>query len=233
MADGGAHARLQPDPARPLGPGIRRMDRGFRRPDRPQRPADRHRFFQRLCGRHTDLAGPLRGRLRPRAPACGGEGGLRRPRRAVLWLALSAVLLCDCRSRRRRSLRVGAGDLAGRELCGLPRRDPRHPAAPGNAAGRGRLPGRVRQCRPRPEWLPHRSAARRRAALARSQAMARGRADRPPGLQAAIRRPDSDRASGGRAVAHDRRGGSHRCGAGRRQLRAARQRHLARLRRTR
>ena len=179
MADGGAHARLQPDPARPLGPGVRRMDRGFRRPDRPQRPADRHRFFQRLCGRFTDLAGPLGGGVRPRAPARGGEGGVRRPRGAVLWLALSAVLLCDCRSRRRRSLCMGPGDLAGRELCRLSRRDPRHPAAPGNAAGRGRLPGRVRQCRPRPEWIPHRSAARRRAALARSQAMACGRADRP------------------------------------------------------
>ena len=38
--------------------------------------------------------------LRPtisRAPARRGEGDLRRPRRAVLWLAVSAVLLCDCR----------------------------------------------------------------------------------------------------------------------------------------
>ena len=209
------------------------MDRGVRRADQPRRPADRHRFFQRLCGRHTDLAGPLGGGLRPRAPACGRESGLRRPRGAVLWLALSAVLLCDCRARRRHSLRMGADDLAGRKLCGLPRRDPRHPAAPGNTAGRGRLPGRVRQYRPRPEWISHRSAAWRRAALARSPAVARGRADRPPGLQAAIRRADPDRASGGRAVAHDGCGGGHRCGAGRCQLRAARQRHLARLRRTR
>src|SRR5688572_1077097 len=45
MADGRAHARLLPDPARPLGPGLRRMDRGFRRADQPRRPADRHRFF--------------------------------------------------------------------------------------------------------------------------------------------------------------------------------------------
>ena len=51
------------------------------------------------------------------------------------------------------------------------------------------------------------------------------------GLQAAIRRADSDGASGRRTLAHDRRGGSHRCSAGRCQLRAARQRHLARLRR--
>ena len=38
-------------------------------------------------------------------------------RDAVLWLALSAVLLCDCRSRRRRSLRMGPGDLAGRSFA--------------------------------------------------------------------------------------------------------------------
>ena len=112
-----------------LSPWCRRMDRSLRRADRPRRPADRHRFFQRLCGRYTDLAGPLGGGVRPRAPACGGEGGVRRPRGAVLWLALSAVLLCDRRPRCRRSLRVGLSDLAGRELCGLPRRDPR-PSSP-------------------------------------------------------------------------------------------------------
>ncbi len=58
----------------------------------------------------------------------------------------------------------------------------------GNAADRGRLPRGVRQHRPRPEWISHRSTARRRAASARSPALARRRADRLPRLQAAIRR---------------------------------------------
>ena len=39
MVDGGAHARLQPDPARHLRSGICRMDRDFRRHGRPQRQA--------------------------------------------------------------------------------------------------------------------------------------------------------------------------------------------------
>ena len=54
----------------------------------------RNRFFQRLCRRPTDLAGPPRRRLSAGAAARRRKGRVRRPRGAVLRLALSAVLPC-------------------------------------------------------------------------------------------------------------------------------------------
>ena len=127
------------------------------------------------------------------------------------------------------SLCLGVVDLAGRELRRLSRDAARDPAAPGNAAGRLGVSRRLHQSRPRPERVPHRRAARRRAALARPKTLARRHPDRRARLQAAIRRADSDCAAGRPALDHDRRGRRHRAGAGGNELCRARQRRLARL----
>ena len=58
------------------------------------------------------------------------------------------------------------------------------------AAARPRLPGGVRQHRPRPQRLPHRGAARHGAGGARPPAAGRRRPVRPDRLQAAVRRAD-------------------------------------------
>ena len=156
-----------------------RLDRGLRRPDRPQRQADRHRLLQRLRRRLPDLAGPAGRRLCAGAAARRRKGYIRRPRGAVLRLALPAVLLRGRVTGRRGSLCLGPCDLADGELCRLSGRHPRHPAASRDVADRRGLSRRVRQYRPRPERISHRGTARRRAALARPKALAGGRADRP------------------------------------------------------
>src|SRR6202011_1337517 len=76
--------------------------------------------------------------------------------------------------------------------------------------------------------FPHRAAAWRAAASAGPPAVARGYADWPPRLQAAIRR--SDPAGSARALDHHRCPRSHCRGAGRHQPRDARQRPVACLR---
>src|SRR5664279_5994724 len=58
MADAGAGAGLQPDPARPLRAGAGRLDRRLGRFDRPQRQAARHRLFQCLRRARPDAARP-------------------------------------------------------------------------------------------------------------------------------------------------------------------------------
>ncbi len=126
-----------------------------------------------------------------------------------------------------------AGDLrSGSRLALRPIWLPSRAILPrsGDAAGRARFPGGLRQYRPRPERISHRGLARRRAALARSAAVARRRADRPARLQAAIRRADSAGAARGRTMEHHRRRRGDRRGTGRRQPRRARRRRLARLR---
>ncbi len=95
---------------------------------------------------------------------------------AVLRLALSAVLPVRRGAARADALRAVAGGLAGRDACALSRHDPHHPAdrrgrcrQPAQcsdprfalAAARARVPGGVRQHRPRPQRLPHRGADRR------------------------------------------------------------------------
>ena len=97
---------------------------------------------------------------------------------AVLRLALSAVFPVRRRPARADALRAGARGVAGRDAgCSISARcwlilrasaptrcalKPRALDAPAVAAARARLPGRVRQHRPRPQRLSHRGADRRR-----------------------------------------------------------------------
>ena len=74
------------------------------------------------------------------------------------------------------------------------------------APPRPRLPGRVRQSRPRPQRLPHRCADRLRAAATRPPAGPRRHPVRPARLQAAVRPDDPAGAGRNRALAHRVRG---------------------------
>ncbi len=139
-----------------------------------------------------------------------------------LRLVLSAVL---SRARRRPgadALWAGACGLAGGHarplspgdpgdphsrpaaFCRRPRAsrqtDRRSPLAP----RRARLPGRADQYRPWPERLPHRRPPRCGAPQAQPPAAPRRRLVRSPGVQAAVRIDDPDRARRGRTMAHFR-----------------------------
>ena len=103
----------------------------------------------------------------------------------------------------------------------------------GDAAGRCGVSGRVRQHRPWTERVSHRGAARRCAALARSQARARRHAVGTAGLQAAVRHPHSARAAGDRPLDGDRRCLRDHRRALRRHLARARRRRVERVRRLR
>ena len=234
MADRRAGARLQPDPARRLCDRHGRLDRAVGRADRSQRQAGRHRLLQRLRRRRADLAGPRpptpigrRAQHAAERPMFGGRevpfyGWHYPPFFFAIAVLVAAAALCAgvFRSGLRPALRP------------IWRRIARNPAPrPETPLIALRLPRGIRQYRPRPERLSHRSAARRRLASAGPPALARRRVVRPARLQAAIRRLDPGRAAGGRTMAHHRRRRRHRCGAARGQLRDARRRRLARVRR--
>ena len=81
------------------------------------------------------------------------------------------------------------------------------------AAARPRLPGRVRESRPRPQRLPHRRADRHRLGGSSSAARARRHSVRSARLQAAVRLDDPAGADRDRALAHGirRRARPSRC----------------------
>ena len=122
--------------------------------DRSQRQAARHRFFQRLCGRGTDLAGPLR-----RTPMSRRSSTRRRRPcsaaarcRSIGWHYPPFFFAIAIRGRRL-SLCMGSCDLAGRiELRRLSRRRSAQSCrAPRTLLLAAAFPGSVRQHRPRPD----------------------------------------------------------------------------------
>ena len=136
------------------------------RPERLSGPAARNGFLQYLRRRQLHRGRPPGRAIRSAAAACAREGDIRRGD-AALRLALSAVLplhrgAAGEHAVPRRAVRVAGGDA--RVLSAVDPRDrlSLHPSPAGgwsakptgwrrdNAPPRARLPGGVRQSRPRP-----------------------------------------------------------------------------------